>query len=148
MNPSSWTTSNLLPADLGGGIDVALVANTAWDGEATTNVIADNQELAPGMSVVTWIPTGDEAEQLVLPADAVLKHETGPFVYVVRAMDPAAPPMAVPTGIRVLFPTADGFVIAPGAIMGGDLVVTEGNERLFPMTPVNPIQPSNDGASS
>jgi len=95
--------------------------------------------LAPGMSVVGWAPTGVRGEHLVLPADAVLRNDAGPYVFCVRKLDPDDPDQAVPTPVTLLFPEGSSVVVEASGLEAGDLVVVEGNERLIPMSPVTPI---------
>ncbi len=94
--------------------------------------------LTSGMSVIGWAPTGEPAEHLTVSKDAVMRNEVGSFVYVVRAMGPDAPPAAMPANIETLFELPERVAIRPGAVAPGDLVVVEGNERLYPTAPVTP----------
>jgi RND family efflux transporter MFP subunit len=98
--------------------------------------------LTPGMSVTAWLPTGQLQERLTVAKDAVLRNEAGAYVYVARGgggEGPGGPASAVPVSVQVLFPVADRVVVASREITKGDLVVVEGNERLFPMMPVTPL---------
>ncbi|MHC4774904.1 MAG: efflux RND transporter periplasmic adaptor subunit, partial [Planctomycetota bacterium] len=98
--------------------------------------------LTPGMSVTAWLPTGQLVEQLTVAKDAVLRNEAGAYVYVARGgggEGPGGPASAVPVRVQVLFPVVDRMVVASREIKEGDLVVVEGNERLFPMMPVTPL---------
>ena len=123
--------------------------------------LGDNQprgRLTPGMSVTAWVPTGRNAERLTVAKDAVLRNETGPYVYVARGggryARPAgrrerrgvaddsgpAPANAILVRVKVLFPLDDRFVIDSTGLVEGDLVVVEGNERLSPMMPIIPLR--------
>jgi RND family efflux transporter MFP subunit len=96
-------------------------------------------KLTPGMSVTAYLPTGQLTEELTVSKDAVLRNEAGAYVYVARGGgEGGAPASAVPVTVRVQFPVGDRMVIASRDIKAGDLVVVEGNERLFPMMPVIP----------
>ncbi|MHC4108797.1 MAG: efflux RND transporter periplasmic adaptor subunit, partial [Planctomycetota bacterium] len=101
--------------------------------------------LAPGMSVTAWVPTGRAGDQLTVAKDAVLRNEAGPYVYVARGGggeavgSPGAAANAVPVRVRALFPVADRMVVESPDLRAGDLVIVEGNERLFPMMPVIPL---------
>jgi RND family efflux transporter MFP subunit len=98
-------------------------------------------KLTPGMSVTAWLPTGQLTEQLTVSKDAVLRNEAGAYVYVARGgggEGAGGPASAVAVSIQVLFPVADRVVVTSRDIRAGDLAVVEGNERLFPMTPVIP----------
>jgi RND family efflux transporter MFP subunit len=97
-----------------------------------------NGMLAPGMSVTAMVPTGDNAERLTISRDAVLRGPTGAFVYVARQTAPDAPLSALPADVDVLFGFRDRYVVKSASLAPGDLVITEGNERLFPSAPVIP----------
>ncbi len=96
--------------------------------------------LTPGMSVKAWIPTGETAERLTVHRDAVLRNEAGAYVFVARAAGPNAPAVAMPVPVTELFPWEDRVVIDSAALGAGDPVIVEGNERLFPMMPVIPME--------
>ena len=53
-------------------------------------------------------------------------------------MAPDGPALAVVARVRVLFPHGDRWVIESDELREGEAVVVEGNERLFPMSPVAP----------
>lgn len=95
--------------------------------------------LAPGMSLTAWVPTGDLAERMTVPRDAVVRNDTGMVVYVVRSASPDGPALAMPAAVRVLFGWGKRFVVQAASLIDGDMVVVEGNERLPPNTPVLPI---------
>lgn len=82
--------------------------------------------LTPGMSLTAWVPTGGRTDRLTVSKDAVLRNDAGAFVYVARGGK------AVPATVQVRFPVADRVVIESSGLHAGDLVVVEGNERLFP----------------
>jgi len=94
--------------------------------------------LAPGMSVVGWVPTGVEGVRLTVPKDAVVRNDAGAFVYRVSG-GRGAPSPAFPAAVEVLFPIGDRYVIGAGTLLEGDVVVVEGNERLFPGTVVRVV---------
>lgn len=94
--------------------------------------------LAPGMSVVGWVPTGLEGVRLTVPKDAVVRNDAGAFVYRVSG-GRGAPSPAFPAAVEVLFPIGDRYVIGAGTLLEGDVVVVEGNERLFPGTVVRVV---------
>lgn len=93
--------------------------------------------LAPGMSVTGWIPTGERGSYLTVPRDALLRNQAGFFVYVGRG-GPGGPQMATPVQVKIAFETETRVAVRPGALRVGDVVVVEGNERLFPMMPIAP----------
>ena len=108
------------------------------------------RRVTPGMSLTAWIPTGQKTEQLTIDRDAVLRNDAGAFVYVARGMprrsgerggsaEASAPASAVPVNIRVLFPVEDRLVVEARGLEAGDFVVVEGNERLFPMMPIQAL---------
>ncbi|HRQ71807.1 MAG TPA: efflux RND transporter periplasmic adaptor subunit [Phycisphaerales bacterium] len=100
--------------------------------------------LAPGMSVVGWVPTGLEGVQLTVSKDAVLRNDAGAFVYRVSG-GRGGPSPAFPAAVEVLFPIGDRYVIGAGALAEGDVVVVEGNERLFPGTMVRVVDEAGAG---
>ena len=96
--------------------------------------------LTPGMSLSAWVPTGDRSDELTLSSDAVLRNDIGAYVYVARGGGLGTPGNAVPANVQVRFPVDDRVVVESTALQPGDLVVVEGNERLFPGAPVIPRQ--------
>lgn len=116
--------------------------------QAYLRVRDDEGRLASGMSAIGWVPSGPAARHVLVPRDAVNRGEAGFFVYSVRAGGESAE-AAMPVPVRILFQT-DGFtaVRAAGGLDAGELVVVEGNERLFPMMPVRyePPPPVDGGA--
>jgi RND family efflux transporter MFP subunit len=99
--------------------------------------------LAPGMSINGWVPTAERGEEITISKNAVMRNELGPFVYVAKPVAPQGPASAIPVQVNLLFSLKDRYVIRAGPIAAGDLLIVEGNERLFPTAPVMPIQ---DGA--
>jgi RND family efflux transporter MFP subunit len=95
--------------------------------------------LKPGMSVRALVPTGELAEHLTVSLDAVLRNDVGLFVYVARTSGPGAPPIAAPVRVEKLFSHGARIAVQSGELRAGDLVVIEGNERLFPGSPLAPI---------
>jgi RND family efflux transporter MFP subunit len=106
----------------------------------------DNQAalLAPGMSVTAWVPTGEQAERLTVSRSAIMRSEVGAYVYAVRSMAPGAAPSVVPVHVQVLFNHDDRLVVRSPDLAAGEQVVVEGNERLFPMMPVQPVPVEQD----
>lgn len=98
----------------------------------------DRGLLAPGMSVTAFVPTGDQADRLTISRDAVMRNATGTFVYVARQTDPKAPPAAMPADVQVLFGAGERVVVQASSLQSGDMLVVEGNERLFPTAPIIP----------
>ncbi len=98
----------------------------------------DEDVLSPGMSVVAWLPTGASVEQLTIHKDAILRNETGAYVYVVRSTSPEQS-HAVAVPVQTLFDVHDRVVVQAPGLEAGEVVVVEGNERLAPMQPVRAI---------
>lgn len=104
--------------------------------------LSDPKGLAPGMSVVAEVPTGERAMHLTVNRDGLLRSATGSFVYVVRpGQGDGAPSSAGMAPVDVLFLLGDRAVVRSGAIRPGDQVIVEGNERLYPTAPVRPMGP-------
>lgn len=99
---------------------------------------AASARLWPGMSISGLVRLGAPAEHLIVPTDAVLRR--GPAALVAKVGDDK---LAQLVPVRQLFETPGGFAVEPlepGALTAGDAVVIEGNERLYPGTPVQPMQ--------
>jgi RND family efflux transporter MFP subunit len=92
--------------------------------------------LTPGMSLTAWVPTEGRTDQLTISNDAILRNDVGAFVYVARSGDSGV--SAVPVNVQVRFPIDDRVVVDAPGLKPGDLVVVEGNERLFPGAPILP----------
>lgn len=107
-----------------------LIAQLPREGEAS---------LAPGMSLTAEVPTGRLAQHLTVARDGVLRGEIGPYVYVARGGGEGAPATAQSVPIEVLFYTGERVAVRAPRLAEGDLVVVEGNERLYPTAPVQPI---------
>ncbi|MDF1799037.1 MAG: efflux RND transporter periplasmic adaptor subunit [Planctomycetota bacterium] len=94
--------------------------------------------LRPGMSISGSVPLGKLTEHLVVPKDAVLRRGESSLVATVGEDG-----IAQLAPVRVLFAEGAGFAVeplVPGGLAEGVLVVVEGNERLFPGTPVTPVR--------
>ncbi|MBZ0256317.1 efflux RND transporter periplasmic adaptor subunit [bacterium] len=94
----------------------------------------DENHLAPGMSVTATLPTGERRARLTVSKDAVMRQETGFFVY--KAQPGQDGYVAAPVPITRLFNSGERVVIESPGLQEGDQVVVEGNERLYPMTPI------------
>jgi RND family efflux transporter MFP subunit len=79
-----------------------------------------------GMFARTVLAVGTPAKSLLVPLDALVLGGPSPMVFVVSAESPARP---VPVELGAIF---SGRAVVKGALKAGDLVVTEGNERLRP----------------
>ncbi|MCA9000457.1 MAG: efflux RND transporter periplasmic adaptor subunit [Planctomycetes bacterium] len=103
--------------------------------------------LEPGMSASAEVLLGALTPHLVVSKDAVLRRGPNSLVAKVGAEN-----MAELVPVQVLFATEAGFAVEPlmpNGLAEGDSIVVEGNERLFPGTPVTPTtraqQESPDG---
>lgn len=101
---------------------------------------ASDLSLAPGMSVTAEVPTGALADRLTVSRDALLRNAAGPYVYVVIPGAEDQPPSAAPVQVDVLFHLGERVAVRDGRLTAGARVVVEGNERLFPMAPIQPIE--------
>lgn len=118
---------------------VPLIDPTARSFPVAARIPNDDGVLAPGMSVVAFVPLNTRSERLTVSKNAVMRNATGAYVLAIRAQGNDQPPIAVPTSIQPLFEIAGRVVIERGPLSAGDLVVSEGNERLFPGSPVQVI---------
>ncbi len=97
----------------------------------------DNR-LTPGTSVEAEVPLGQPEPRLAVASDAILQSYAGSFVWVVRT-PPDGPPVGERVPVELLFERDGEAFLAPGALAAGDRVIVEGNERLFPGTPLAPM---------
>jgi len=110
-----------------------------------------NGSLIPGMSVEADLPAGEPQELVTVPTDAVITRQGGTMVYRASAPpDGGGLPSAEPISVEELF-RRDGlaYLLAP-VLKADDQVVTEGNERLRPGTPLllsNPESSKTPAAS-
>ena len=98
---------------------------------------ADANDLAPGMAVRARIPIGSNEPRLAVPTDAIVQSRLGEAVFKVGAAPAGGGlPPAVRVPVNVIF-EADGvaYLDAP-ELAENDSVVVEGNQRLFPNTPL------------
>ena len=91
----------------------------------------------PGTSVEAKVPLGTPGPQLVVPSDAILSSFSGTFLFVPGEAD-QGPPVARRVPVQVLFERHSEAVITSDELKPGDPVIVEGNERLFPGTPLDP----------
>lgn len=105
---------------------------------------------AAGMSVVAWIPLGEASTYLTVPKRAVLRGETGWTVIVARPSQDSVGNLthtAAHLVVQRAFETPTRFIIAAGNLNTGDLVVTEGNERLAPGQPLQIVASTSEAVS-
>jgi RND family efflux transporter MFP subunit len=117
---------------------VRTVDPTARTFQAFIRLEDPEDRLFAGMSVLGMVPMGDRTEHLTLPKDALMRNDAGMFVYVLRQNQPDAPALATPVQVAPLFMVNDRMAVRARDLDAGDLVVVEGNERLFPSMPVTP----------
>ena len=123
---------------------IPLVDQRARTFSLVVTVANDNGDIAPGVAVTGSVPTGEIVERLTIDRDAILRNETGPYVYVLRGGEAGAPATAQIAAITPLFDYQGRLVIGFGALEAGDRIVIEGNERLFPTAPVVATEPDAD----
>ncbi len=95
--------------------------------------------MAPGMSLLAWVPTEQISPQLTVSRDGILRNETGAFVYVARPGPEGGPARTEAVGIEVLFLSGGRAVVRSSGLKPGDQVIVEGNERAYPGMPVLPV---------
>lgn len=91
--------------------------------------------LKSNMFARTTLPVGKPTPAILVPKDAiVLGGPMGPMVYVIDSEDGKSGKVRpAPVGLGI---AERGNIAVTGGLKPGDLVVTQGNERLFPGTPV------------
>lgn len=93
--------------------------------------------LQPGMSISAQVPVGAKKAQLIVPRDSIIRRGNSSLVVKVGAKN-----LAEHVPVEVLFTTPQGFAIqplVPDSLAPGTQVIVEGNERIFPGTPVAPM---------
>lgn len=93
------------------------------------------ERFRPGMSVLGLTPTGVTEQTLTVHKDAMLRDDAGEYVYF------AAPSgdggyQAVPARVTRLFAAGERVAVRSESLFPGAMVIVEGNERMFPMQPV------------
>lgn len=98
-------------------------------------VTGEGLGLGSGMSVAAYLPGGAPATALTVPKDALVYRPSGVTVTVVKGKDEGGTNL---TGAAVTLPVSIAYeldrevVLEPGPVSAGDVVVVEGNERLYP----------------
>lgn len=99
------------------------------------NIADPEDELVPGLSVSAELPVSVERPRLAVPSDAVVTTFAGPAIFRAQQSKEGLP-FAERLNVTVLFQKEGTVFIEAEGLNEGDLVVIEGNERLFPMTPL------------
>jgi len=86
--------------------------------------------LVPGATVEATIAIGDPGPKLTVPRDAMVKD--GPSWTVMKINGAGESATAAPVTVTLLFESGDRAAVASPALQAGDMVVTEGNQRLRP----------------
>lgn len=112
------------------------------------NEISDSVPLIKsGMLARVTLPTGAKQEALLVPKDALVLGGQTPIVYVVNTTD-ADGKSGQATPVPVELGVATGKQIqVTGALVAGQLVVVQGNERLRPGQPVSIVRVVDDVAA-
>ncbi|MCZ4279335.1 efflux RND transporter periplasmic adaptor subunit [Kiloniella laminariae] len=87
--------------------------------------LPNKDTLADNQSITLLVPAGPERDAVTVHKDAVIQSPNGPMVYL--NVDGKAQPRPVQLGQQI----GERIEVVYG-LMAGDLVVTRGNERLFP----------------
>lgn len=105
-----------------------------------------DENLKPGMFCDTTIEVGTANQVLTVPAIAISYNTFGDYVYVVVPVDPKA--KATPLTVKQVVVTTgeqrDGTVVVESGLKAGDVVVAQGQLKLYPGATVvvdNSIQP-------
>lgn len=93
--------------------------------------------LTPGSSVRAEVPLGGPMKRFVAPGDAVLRSYAGTHI-VIPAPTEGGPTLAKKVPIKVLYERKGEAIFTAEGLKPGDLIIVEGNERLFPNAPVLP----------
>ncbi|NQZ57734.1 MAG: efflux RND transporter periplasmic adaptor subunit [Lentisphaeraceae bacterium] len=99
--------------------------------------LENSPEFIAGMSLSAYVPLGKKQQHLLISSDAIARNGAGYYVY--KAQNSGKSYVAIPTPVEVLYRQGSELAIKSAAIKAGDLIIIEGNERLFPMTPVQPL---------
>ncbi len=100
------------------------------ENKGTSDDVRQPGPLRPGMTVVGLVPTGEPQIAMTISKDALMRNESGTFVYFNGGGVAAIAP------VRVEYAIGDRVVIQSAALRPGAQVVIEGNERMFPGQPL------------
>ncbi|MGJ8723295.1 MAG: efflux RND transporter periplasmic adaptor subunit [Roseibacillus sp.] len=146
---ASLGTANIT-VEIGGKIHPATNLRAVPEADAASRVvtlIADIADpdglLVPGLSVTAEVAVSDDTPRLSVPADAVVTTFAGPAVFRAKKSE-GGPAIAERLPVKILFQQEGIVFLESDALNESDVVVIEGNERLFPMTPLlfEPPQPT------
>lgn len=129
-----FASANDQSVQIGGGMKSQRVDPLSRSFQWTAVLQAGIKTVFHGSALYAQVPTRDKEELLWIPVDALLKNDSGAFVYKVMAGPQGK--MVLPMPVKVLYRQGEKAYLQTGALQLGDQVVIEGNERLFPMTPV------------
>ena len=101
--------------------------------------------LLPGLSVSAELPVSSREERLAVPVNAVVQGYAGPGVFI-PSENGGPMPVAKRLAVDILYQDQEWVYLKAGELQAGDLVVVEGNERLFPFQPLNIVTRSQDQA--
>ena len=101
----------------------------------------DDYKLWPGQFVNVRLLVGNRPNAVVVPSEAVQLGPEGSYVYVVGA-DSKAAMRTVTVG-----PSEAGMTLIDSGVKAGEMVVTDGQYRLQPDSPVTTIPPKSRGSS-
>lgn len=93
-------------------------------------------KLVPGQSVHAEVAVGAARELLAVPVDAVIESFSGASVFLAAPDSDGGMPVAMKVPVAVAFREDGKVFLESGELKPGDQVVVEGNERLFPGTPL------------
>ena len=137
--------------------EVAAIINQADERSRTfpVRVRVENDRTGPagrllkaGMFARVWLPVAEKARVLLVPKDAVVLGGPTPLVYVPQG-DASRPGGAVAAAVPVGLGVQDEALIeVTGPLQPGQMVVVDGNERLFPGQPLVVDAPRGPAASA
>lgn len=100
----------------------------------------DNMLFKAGMFARVTLPVGEQEAALLVPKDAIVLGGPTPMVHVVdRASEQAATGKTRPVPVQ-LGVASDELIQIRGQLKAGDVVVTQGNERLMPQQEVQIVK--------
>ncbi len=105
-----------------------------------------NGTLAPGLSVHADLPVGDAGARLGVPVNAVIESYQGASVMKVAKAGEGLP-VAERIQVTPLFRRNEIVYVESANLKAGDQIVVEGNERLFPGTPLIVATPEKKAGS-